>query len=212
MSDTVAGGNEEKSKIGKFFDSPFVTFSKPYLDLLDKVKIFGIVYIVFAVGSLITPFVVLYLFIDSGMFSFGAKWVFFLILSWMVITFSCWIQFQIWWNRKKNLEKIAESEFRITPIFCEILQTSGECLGTFMGIVGAGCGLLALIFLGSEANNILYYIDLGILGNIGVVAFIIAGPVSGFFTIITFKFIAEQLRLFVSLVNNTKEIALNVKK
>jgi len=40
---------------------------------------------------------------------------------------------------------------------------------------------------------------------------VIVGPIIGFSIIIFFRFLAEQLRLLASLVNNTKEIAENIK-
>jgi hypothetical protein len=43
------------------------------------------------------------------------------------------------------------------------------------------------------------------------IAAVIAGPLIGFVIIILFRFCAEQLRLFVALVNNTKRIAANIK-
>jgi hypothetical protein len=42
-------------------------------------------------------------------------------------------------------------------------------------------------------------------------ATVIIGPVIGFFVIIIFHFLAEQLRILAALANNTKEIAANIK-
>ena len=201
--------NGKEGKFNKITESPFFTFSKPYLDFISKGKIFGLVYLVMALINIILPFVVIYMTIRSGLFSAGAKYVFALILTWLVIFFACWIGFQLWWNRRKTLLDLDKSQFIATVIFSEILQTFGEWIGTLIGIIGAGVGLLGSIFLGNDINELLYYTGLGFMRfGIGIV---VIGPVVGFFIIIFFRFIAEQLRMFASLVNNTKEIANNCK-
>jgi hypothetical protein len=209
MSDTQTSGNERKKKWEKMAGTPFFTFSGPYLDFLDKGKIFNFIYIVMAVANLIIPFVVLYQVIDSGFFSYGAKYVFAFIFIWLSLVFSCWIGFQLWWNRRKKVINIGSSEFIATPIFSELLQTFGEWLGTMVGITGALGGLLASIFLGKDVNYLFRAIGMGFM-QYGVLSVVI-GPVIGFFIIIIFRFFAEQLRLLASLVNNTKDIAVNLK-
>jgi len=209
MSDVEAGGNEGKKKFEKMTGSPFFTFSKPYLEFIDKEKIFSLVYIVMAVINLVIPFIILYLVIDSGFFSFGAKYVFAFIFTWIVIVFAFWIGFQLWWNRRKKITNLASSEFIATPIFSDILQTFGEWMGTIIGIIGACGGLIATIFLGSDARYLFSAIGLGFFRS-GALT-IILGPVTGFFIIIIFRFLAEQLRILAALANNTKEIAANIK-
>jgi len=209
MSDLETGGKDRKKKFEKMAGSPFFTFSKRYLDFIDKGKMFGFVYIVMAVINLILPFAIFYRVIDSGFFSYGAKYVFAFILTWLVIVFACWIGFQMWWDRRKKVAIVESSEFIATPIFSQILQTFGEWLGTWIGIVGAGGGLLASIFLGSDVDNLLWLIGFGSM-QFGPLIVVI-GPVVGFFIIIIFRFLAEQLRIFAALANNTKEIAANIK-
>ena len=210
MSDVENGGNGLKGKFEKMAKSPFFTFSKPYLDFLGKEKIFNFVYIVMAVVNLILPFVIMYMVIDSGLLRYGgAKYVVAFIFAWLVILFACWIGFQLWWNRRTKIANLATSEFFVTAIFSEILQTSGEWVGTLIGIIGAGVGLVATITLGRDANDLFYAIGMRFMGIGAMVIFI--GPVIGFFIIIFSRFIAEQLRLFAALTNNTKEIAANIK-
>ena len=210
MSNEETGGNERKRKFAKMAESPFFTLSRPYLEAISKGKLFSLVYIVMAVINLILPFVILYQVIDSGFFSLGAKFVFAFVLTWLVIVFACWIGFQLWWNRRKKIVDIASSEFIATVIFSEILQTFGEWLGTLIGIIGAGGGLLASIFLGRDVDYLFSVIGLGFM-RFGVLVVLI-GPVTGFFIIIVSRFLAEQLRMFAALVNNAKEIAANLKK
>jgi len=209
MSDFQNAGDEAKKKFNEVAGGPFFLFSKPYLDFLGKGKLFNFIYVVMAVANLFIPFVILYKVIDSGFFSAGAKYVFAFIFVWLSIVFACWIGFQLWWERRKNVIQIYSSEFVATPILSEILQTFGEWLGTLIGIVGAVGGLLASIFLGSEIDYLFYSVGLGFM-QYGILT-VIVGPIIGFFIIILFRFLAEQLRIFAALANNTKEIATNIK-
>jgi hypothetical protein len=205
--------NEEKSGKSKFeqmTDKPFFTFSKPYLNFIDRNVIYSFVYFVMAVINLLLPFVILYTVIDSGFFQLGAKFVFAFVLSWLVIVFACWIGFQLWWNRRAAVKNIGASEFSVTLIFSLIIQTFGEWIGTLTGIIGAGAGLLASIFLGNDVNYLFREIGFGYL-NFGVAVVIIA-PVIGLSTIIIFRFLAEQLRIWASIAHNTGKIAESTKK
>jgi len=209
MSDSGTSGSDGKQKFIQMTKGPFFNYSVPYLDFIRKGEFFTFIYFIMAVINLILPFVILYKVIDSGFFRADAKYIFTFILSWFVIVFACWIGFQIWWNRRTKIAVIAASEFVATPVFSEIFQTFGEWLGTFIGIVGAGIGLIATIALGNEASYIFETIGMGFLGYGAMV--IIIGPVFGFFIIIISRFLAEQLRILAALANNTKEIATNIK-
>jgi len=210
MSDMQTGGSEKKKRFEKMGEGPFFAFSKPYLEFISKDKLFSFVYVVMALISLVIPFVILYQVIDSGFFNFGAKYVFAFILTWVVILFAFWIGFQLWLDRRKKAANTDSSGFIAITYFSGILQTLGEWLGTIIGIIGAGGGLIAFIFLGNDLNYLFSIIGLGFLRfGAGV---IIIGPVIGFFIIIITRFLAEQLRIFAALADNTKEIAVNLKK
>jgi hypothetical protein len=212
MPDFKAGENIEKiaKKVEGLSSHPFFKFSKPYLDFIEKGKLFGFFYLVMAVVSLILPIVVIVLAIKSGFFEYvGAKFVIAFILCWIVIVFACWIGFQIWWDRKSRIKNVEASEFVATPIFAEILQTFGEWAGTLIGIIGAGAGLIASVILGDAADGLFGAIGLEFMSFGAMIVLI--GPVIGFFFIIVSRFIAEQVRIFAALANNTKEIAVNVK-
>lgn len=209
MKDSAADENNEKKKFAKMTDSSLFTFSRPYLDFIGKGKFFNLIYIVMAVINPIIPFVILYTVIDSGFFSLGAKYVFAFILMWFVIFFACWVGFQLWWNRRKNVMNYEASEFFATMAFSEIVQTFGEWMGTLIAIIGAGGGLLASIFLGRDVDYLFSMVGMGFM-RFGVLAVIVA-PVTGFFIILISRFAAEQMRLRAALVSNTKEIAANIK-
>jgi hypothetical protein len=209
MSGFSVGGDEVKQKFERLLNTPFFVFSKPYLDYVGKGKIFNLLYVVMAVISLLLPFAIIIMAVSSGIFGYGAKFTAAFVLAWLVIAFACWIGFQLWWDRRTRVAHIAASEFIATPIFSEILQTFGEWLGTLIGIIGAGAGLIAVIFLGRDSNYLFSMIGLGFM-RFGP-AVILIGPIVGFFIIIITRFLAEQLRLFAALANNTKEIAANIK-
>jgi len=209
MSDSGTGENNSKTKFRKMAEGPFFTFSRPYLEFISKGKLFNLIYIIMAAINPIIPFVILYQVIDSGFFNLGAKFVFAFILAWFVIVFACWIGFQLWWDRRKQAMHIESSEFIATMFFSEILQTFGEWLGTMIAIIGAGGGLLASIFLGKDVDYLFSMVGMGFM-RFGVLIVII-GPIIGFFIILISRFAAEQVRLIAALVNNTREIAANMK-
>jgi hypothetical protein len=210
MGDFNDNVDNRRSKFEKMTEKPFFTFSRPYLDFIDKSKIYSFVYFVMAIVNLILPFVILYKVIDSGFFKLGAKFVFAFIFSWIVIDFACWIGFQLWWNRRKKILNTGTSEFSATLIFSEILQTFGEWLGTLTGIIGTGAGLIASIFLGNDINYLFRVIGMGYMGFGPII--VILGPIIGFSIIIIFRFLAEQLRIWASIAHNAGKIAENTKK
>jgi uncharacterized membrane protein len=199
----------KKKKPEALTEGPLFTFSRPYIEFIDTGKLFGLVYYIMAVLNVLLPFVILYQAINSGILDLGAKYVLAFILTWLVAAFAFWIGFQLWWNRRKKTTTLAATEFSATVIFSEILQTFGEWLGTLIGIIGAGGGLITTIFLGNSASYLFRAIGMGFL-NYGILTVII-GPIIGFFTIILFRFLGEQLRIVAALANNTKEIAVNIK-
>jgi hypothetical protein len=209
--------NKGKGKLDHISNNAFFTFSKPYLDFISNGKIFDTIYLVIAVINLMLPFAFIFATVKLGIFDrlgiLGTdvvKYLFAIILAWMVIAFAGWIGFQLWWDRRSRVAHIASAEFIATPIFSDLLQTSGEWLGTMIGILGAGVGLIALIFLGKEANDLFRLLQMDWFMRFGSMVIII-GPVVGFLIIIVSRFAAEQLQLVVALANNTKEIATNLK-
>jgi hypothetical protein len=201
--------------INKASGTPFFTLFKPYFNFLDKGKLFYVFYVIMAVVSLLLPFVVIIKAGQEGLFEaaeyVGAKLIVAFIFVWLFLVVACWIGFQLWWTRKSKIAELDKLEFVATPIVSQIFQTFGEWLGTFIGIVGFGAGLFATIIMGDSAGRIFDALGLDVLGELGFAA-IIAGPILGFIIIIGTRFLAEQLRIIVSVANNTKEIANNLKK
>jgi hypothetical protein len=204
-------GMDEVKELGKLATrTRLFTFAKPYLDFIGKGKMFNLVYIIMAVVNLLLPFAIIFKAADAGIFKYNAQFTVAFIFSWLVIVFACWIGFQLWWERRLRVARVESAEFIATPLMSELLQTFGEWIGTMIGIIGAGAGLITVIILGDGASYLFDSIGLGFMSFGALV--IIIGPVIGFFIIIVSRFFAEQLRLLAALVNNTKEIAENVKK
>jgi len=86
-----------KDSFSKPSGTPFTGFAKPYLDFIDKGKLFVMIYMVMAIINLLIPFAIIYKVIDTGFFRNGeAKVIFAFVFSWIVIVFACWIGFQLW--------------------------------------------------------------------------------------------------------------------
>ncbi|MDR2185197.1 MAG: hypothetical protein LBO80_05950 [Treponema sp.] len=213
MSDSDANekkGMKELKELGRLVTTTrFFTFAKPYLDFIGRGKMFNLVYVIMMAVNVLLPFVVIFKAAAEDFFEYGARFTAAFMLSWLVIVFACWIGFQLWWDRRLRAAHAASAELIVTPLVSEIFQTFGEWIGTLIGILGAGVGLIAVITIGDDASYLFGAIGLGFMGSGALV--IITGPVTGFFIIILSRFLAEQLRLLAALVNNTKEIAGNVK-
>ena len=200
----MSDSNEKKGFAG-FTDSPFFTLAKPYLDFIGKGAMFSIVYYLMAIVSILIPIVVIVIaIINRSIFSYvGAKGIVWFILTWFFIAAAGWIGFQLWWNRRKQVMDVKESEFIAIPIIADIVRTFGEWVGTLLAVIGFGAGLFGLIILGDELNVMLGMIGMSRFGA----ALVIAGPVAGFFIILFARLIAEAMKIFVSIANSCKDIA-----
>ena len=202
--------NQGPEKNDRENDNPFFNFAKPYFDFIEKGRVYILVYIVMALLSLMLPLVIIFIVIKLGFLQYAdTKVVVAFMLSLLVIAFASWIGFQLWWNRKSGLDKFESADFIATPVISEILQTLGEWLGTLTCIIGAGVGIIITVLLWDVSEYSVANLGFGAI-NIGPLM-LVGGPILGFFEIITFRFIAEQLRIFSALANNTRDIARNIK-
>jgi len=189
-----------------------LTFIEPYLSYIDSGKLFrkpfSWLYMLFAALCALLPFFLLYKAIESKLFEFAsAKLIIAFIFAWLFIVVASWVGFQIWWNRKdKVLETSQEgADFPATPVIAHLVQTFGECFGSFVAIVGFGISLCALIFLGS-GDGLLASAFGGFSGLAGYgVLGLIINPLIGFFILVVFPYFAELLRALASIANNTKK-------
>jgi len=190
-------------------ENKFFTFIKPYLSFIDNGhlyrKPFSWLYTLLAVVNLILPIYIFYQAADNNIFDTGAKFIIVFLLVWIIITFVSWVSFQLWWDRKSKVISTSSEgdDFVATPVFSHLIQTIGEWLGTWIGIVGFSVALLATIILGDEA----YYLS----NQIGIpflktgFLFVILMPIYGFLIIVATRFLAEQFRALSSIANNTRK-------
>ncbi len=190
-------------------ENKFFTFIRPYLSFIDNGdlyrKPFSWLYIVFAGLNLLLPLYILYMAISNHIFSGPFKIVLVFFLAWLIIAFASWISFQLWWDRKDKIasSSSAEDEFIATPVFCHLIQTMGEWIGTWVAIVGFGVALLMTLFLGKEASMFASQMGFSFIGT-GFVSIIIM-PIYGFLIIVGSRFIAEQAKALAAIANNTKK-------
>jgi hypothetical protein len=190
-------------------DNKFFTFIKPYLSFIDNGdlyrKPFSWLYALLAIINLIVPIYVFYQAVDNRIFDSPAKFVIIFLLVWVIIAFAGWLSFQLWWDRKSKVISTSNvgDEFVATPVFSHLIQTIGEWLGTWIGIVGFSVALLTTLILGDEGYNLSRQLGLGFMET-GVL-FIILMPVYGFLIIVATRFLAEQFRALSSIANNTRK-------
>ena len=190
-------------------DNKFFTFGKPYFFFIDNGhffrKPFGWLYGLFAIINLLLPVYIFYQAIDNHIFNARGKVIMVFLLIWFIIAFAGWISFQLWWDRKSKIITISaeKDEFVATPVFSHLIQTIGEWLGTWIGIVGTGFALLTTIILGDEGYYFSSQIGIEFLKT-GWLSIILM-PVYGFLIIVVTRFFAEQFRALSSIANNTKK-------
>ena len=190
-------------------ENKFFTFIKPYLSFIDNGhlyrKPFCWLYTLLAVINLILPIYIFYQAADNGIFDAPAKFIIVFLLVWIIIAFASWISFQLWWDRKSKVITTSSEgdEFVATPVFSHLIQTIGEWLGTWLGIVGFSVALLTNLILGDEGYYLSRQLGLGFMKT-GFL-FIILMPIYGFLIIVATRFLAEQFRALSSIANNTRK-------
>lgn len=190
-------------------DNKFFTFIKPYLSYIDNGHLYrkplSWLYTIFAILNLILPLSVFYTAVELGIFDWPAKFIIVFLLVWIIIAFASWVSFQLWWDRKSKIidTSVEGAEFVATPVFSHLIQTIGEWLGTWIGIVGFGTALLTTIILGDDGNQISSVIGFGFLKT-GWLSIVLM-PIYGFFIIVATRFLAEQFRALSSIANNTRK-------
>lgn len=190
-------------------EDKFFTFIRPYLSFIDNGhlyrKPFSWLYTLLAILNLIFPLYIFYKAAKNDIFSAPEKLLIVFLLVWIIIAFASWISFQLWWDRKSKVITTSShgDEFVATPVFSHLIQTIGEWLGTWLGIVGFSVALLTTILLGDEGYYITRLLELDFIGT--GLTFIILMPIYGFLIIISTRFLAEQFRALSSIANNTRK-------
>jgi hypothetical protein len=190
-------------------DNKFFTFIKPYLSFIDQGhlyrKPFSWLYSAIAVINLIIPIYIFVEAVDNRIFDAPGKFIVVFLLIWLIILGAGWVSFQIWWDRKSKVVSILADgdEFVATPVFSHLIQTIGEWLGTWIGLVGFSVALLTTLILGDEGYYLSSQLGLGFM-NTGFL-FVILMPIYGFLIIVVSRFLAEQFRALASIANNTRK-------
>lgn len=189
-------------------DNNFFNFIKPYLSWIDSGlffrRPFSWLYGLFAILNLVLPIYVFIKAIDNRIFDASGKFVFVFLVVLLIIVFACWVGFQLWWDRMGKVinTSVDGDDFVSTPVFSHFIQTLGEWVGTWIGIVGFGSALLASIILGEDSYRLSNMLGLDFLtsGFIGVLLM----PILGFLIVVITRFFAEQFRALSSIANNTR--------
>lgn len=190
-------------------DNKFFTFIKPYLSFIDNGNLyrkpFSWLYSLMAIINLIIPVYIFYHAVVNDIFDAPGKFIVVFLLIWLIVIFASWVSFQLWWDRKSkvNSNSIKDDEFVATPVFSHLIQTIGEWLGTWIGIVGFSCAFLITIFLGGHGYSLYRGLGLGFMKT-GFI-FVILMPIYGFLIIVVTRFFAEQFRALASIANNTRK-------
>lgn len=190
-------------------ENKFLTFISPYLSYIDKGhlfrKPFSWLYAIFAIINLLLPlYILLDQLIDHRIFDAEFKITITVLLAWAIIAFAGWLSFQLWWDRKTKITFSSDdnAEFVATLAFSHLIQTLGEWLGTWVGIVGFGFALLTTIILGEQGHYLSYQFGIPILGSGWTYVFLM--PIYGFLIIVLTRFLAEQIKALSAIANNTK--------
>lgn len=191
-------------------ENKFLTFIRPYLSFIDNGHIFhkpfSWLYTILAIVNLLIPIYVFYQASVNEIFDYYAEFVIVFLLLWVIVAFASWVGFQLWWDRKSKIDmsSTAGDEFIATPALSHFIQTLGEWIGTWIGLVGFGFALLTTIILGEEG----YYFGERFFGipylNTGWMA-VLTKPIVGFLIIVFSRFLAEQIKALSAIANNTKK-------
>lgn len=218
-----------KSKIETNSDLPENLFLsiKLYLSFIDYGHIFrkpfSLLYTLMAIINLIFPFyliifqIKLYLELKTGMaeinkytvFDSDNKIIISIILGWIVIAFASWVSFQLWWDRKTKIifSSNENDEFVATPVFSHLLQTFGEWIGTWIGIVGFCLIVLYNIIHGQYGTYLSYeFFEIRIISEYlrSDWTYGLLMPFFGFLVIFLTRLLAEQIKALSVIANNTK--------
>lgn len=190
-------------------ENKFFTFIKPYLTFIDKGDLyrtpFGWLYSLIAIINLFIPLYILFTAVDRHVFDAPARFVILFLISWIIIAFASWVSFQLWWDRKTEVIRTTKTgdEFVATPAISHLIQTTGEWLGTWIGIVGTLLSFFTTLFVGNEPNYQMSTVGVPFI-HPSLIS-VIALPIFGFLIIVFTRFLAEQARAITSIANNTKK-------
>jgi hypothetical protein len=191
----------------------FFRFISPYLSYIDKghlfLKPFSWLYAILAIANLLFPL----FYIIGQIIETDLKITIAVLLAWVIVAFAGWLSFQLWWDRKAKITLSSDdnAEFVATPALSHLIQTFGEWIGTWIGLVGFGFALLTTDILGKQGQYLDYQYGIPIVGQYlrSGWTFVFLMPICGFLIIVLTRFIAEQIKALSTIANNTKQSRTN---
>lgn len=177
-------------------ENKFFKFITPCIESIDDGRFFREpfywLYLLMAIINLCIPFYLLYEAFNNGLFNLPGKFILVFVIVWLAMLVTSWFGFQIWWNRKNKIYSTSSvgDDFIVIPILSHFIQTLGECVGTWVALMGFVYAILGIRVPGFDLFNIAMFS-------------IILMPLCGFFIIIISRFFAEGFRALVSIANNT---------
>ena len=190
-------------------ENKFFTFIRPYLAFIDNGdffrKPFVWLYTLLAGVNLLLPIYVMYQASHNKIFDLPAKYVIVFLLLWIILAFAGWVSFQLWWDRKTKINTSSNvgDEFTATPALSHFVQTFGEWIGTWFGLVGFCFALLTTIFLGDESSGLSNSIGIPYMSS-GWLS-IITIPITGFLIVVCSRVFSELIKALAAIANNTKK-------
>lgn len=122
------------------------------------------------------------------------------------------INFQIFWDRKSKIILTSKNndEFTAIPVIAHYIQTLGESIGTYVGIMGTFTILIAIVFkvcFGTYGLDRLFITGLENLSNnlSAGILYLFLPIIAGFITVVLFRVISEGIKAIVVIANNTKK-------
>jgi hypothetical protein len=194
--------------LDKIQGNKLIGFIKPVLDLIDNGVIyrkgFWVLYLLHAVASLLIPLFLLAFAIAIDIFKYQSFGIAFcLVLMWLSIAFSCWLGFQVFWNRMEKIDALfkKDCDFVAIPLIADYIKTAGE----FIGVVAVS-SVPCFILLGIVASDIAKSAIPNINTGVTVVFTPIFVAIWGYLIMLVAKFCAESITAFASIANNTKNL------
>ncbi len=191
-------------------ENKFFTFIKPYLTYIDEGnffrKPFSWLYALLAIVNLLAPIYVFYQANEYRIFDSPTKFILVFLLLWAIIVFAGWVGFQLWWDRRTKIDMSSGigDEFIATPALSHFIQTFGEWIGTWVGLVGFCFAIFTTIILGNEGDYFGNFIRIPYMKT-GWMA-VITMPIAGFLIIVFSRFVSEQIKALSSIANNTRKL------
>ncbi len=196
-------------------DDKLLSFLDPVWRYIDNGSFFREpfrwLYIAIAALNLLFPFVVIFLSVESGIFKYmpgGAIFAFVLVFILLLALGA--MSFLLWMNRQKKLKEMSHetNEFVAIPMVSHFIQTLGEWMGFYIGILGCVASLLFMLFGGGDMMGRVIGDSLLPLGT-GIVM-VIVYPIMGFLIVVSARLLAELYRALASIANNTKRISSHI--